>query len=107
MLSGGLHPMTSSACGWAVPPRERSSRAISHGGAMPSGWLLLPPTWCGMTEFSGRFAATQIIGARERQEDDLAVLDLSHERHERFVFVLADGMGGHVGAADAAHRAVE
>jgi PPM family protein phosphatase len=67
----------------------------------------LPPAWYRMTEFSRRFAATQIVGARERQEDDLAVLDLSHDRHERFVFVVADGMGGHIGAAEASHRAVE
>jgi protein phosphatase len=60
-----------------------------------------------MTDFSRRFAATQIFGGRERQEDDLAVLDLSHDRHERFVFVVADGMGGHIGAADAARRAVQ
>ena len=59
-----------------------------------------------MSEFAGRFAASQIIGARERQEDDLAALDLSGEGPERLLFVVADGMGGHSGAATVTQLAV-
>ena len=59
-----------------------------------------------MTEFSRQFAAGQNLGERENQEDDLAILDLSHDHYERVLFVLADGMGGHIGAAKAAQSAV-
>ena len=59
-----------------------------------------------MSEFAGHFAAGQMIGDRQQQEDDFAVLDLSYGQHERLLFVLADGMGGHAGAADVAHLAV-
>jgi serine/threonine protein phosphatase PrpC len=59
-----------------------------------------------MGEFAQPFAAGQMIGDRQRQEDDFAVLDLSSGPHERLLFVLADGMGGHIGAADVAHCAV-
>jgi serine/threonine protein phosphatase PrpC len=58
-----------------------------------------------MSEFSRHFAAGQSLGERENQEDAFTILDLSPERHERLLFVLADGMGGHVGAADAAKTA--
>ena len=53
-----------------------------------------------------QFAAAQIIGGRDRQEDDLAILDLSERDRDRVVFVIADGMGGHAGAADAARLAI-
>src|SRR5579863_4394866 len=53
-----------------------------------------------------RFIAAQTIGGRERQEDDFAVLDLADRNSERLVLVVADGMGGHARAADAAQLAV-
>ena len=53
------------------------------------------------------FAAAQIIGTRARQEDYYGVVDLSDAGAERVVFVVADGMGGHIGAAEAARRVVE
>ena len=59
-----------------------------------------------MSEFARRFAASQIIGARERQEDDYAALDLSGNGQERLLFVVADGMGGHRGAAAVTQVAV-
>lgn len=59
-----------------------------------------------MSEFAVQFAAGQMVGERQRQEDAFAILDLSHGQHERVLFVLADGMGGHAGAADVAHSAV-
>ena len=59
-----------------------------------------------MSAFAGQFAAGQMVGDRHQQEDDFAVLDISQGQHERLLFVLADGMGGHAGAADVAHAAV-
>src|SRR5882757_6670604 len=59
-----------------------------------------------MSEFAGRFAASQIMGARERQEDDYAATDLSGDGQERLLFVVADGMGGHSGAATVTQLAV-
>ncbi len=56
---------------------------------------------------AGRFAAAQIVGDRDRQEDDFAILDLGDDRHERLMLVLADGMGGHAAAAQAAHCAIQ
>src|SRR5512135_1431605 len=53
-----------------------------------------------------RLVAAQIIGGRERQEDDFAILDLGDEHTERLVLVVADGMGGHPRAADAARLAI-
>jgi PPM family protein phosphatase len=53
------------------------------------------------------FAAGQIVGHRERQEDYYGIADLSGQDEERLLFVLADGMGGHPGAADAARIVVE
>jgi len=58
-----------------------------------------------MSEFTRRFVAAQIVGGRERQEDDFAILDLSDDRRERLLFVVTDGMGGHAGAAKASHFA--
>src|SRR6266566_1156994 len=55
----------------------------------------------------GRFAAAQIVGDRDRQEDDFAILDLGDDHHERLMLVLADGMGGHAAAAQAAHCAIQ
>jgi serine/threonine protein phosphatase PrpC len=49
--------------------------------------------------------AAQIVGGREKQEDDFAVLDLTGQDHATLVLVVADGMGGHPGAADAAKLA--
>jgi serine/threonine protein phosphatase PrpC len=59
-----------------------------------------------MSEFAEQFAASQIIGTRERQEDDYAALDLSSGGAERLLFVVSDGMGGHRGAATVAQLAV-
>jgi serine/threonine protein phosphatase PrpC len=59
-----------------------------------------------MSEFAEQFAARQIIGTRERQEDDYAALDLSRGGSERLLFAVADGMGGHRGAATVAQLAV-
>ena len=39
---------------------------------------------------------------RERQEDAFAAYDLSEPQMERYLFAVADGMGGHAGAATAA-----
>jgi len=50
--------------------------------------------------------AAQIIGGRERQEDGFAIIDLGDEHTERLVLVVADGMGGHPRAADAARLAI-
>jgi protein phosphatase len=47
-----------------------------------------------------------MVGARERQEDDFAARDLSDEQKQRFLFVVADGMGGHQGAAAVAQLSV-
>ena len=52
------------------------------------------------------FAGDQIIGDRERQEDAYAILDLSKGVSEHLVFTIADGMGGHDGAAAIARIAV-
>jgi serine/threonine protein phosphatase PrpC len=70
--------------------------------------LTRKPDWSSgvSSEFAGQFAAGQMVGDRLEQEDDFAVLDLSQGQRERLLFVLADGMGGHVGAAAVAHLAV-
>lgn len=52
------------------------------------------------------FAGDQIVGDRERQEDAYAILDLSRGESEHLVFAIADGMGGHYGAAEVARVAV-
>ncbi|HXJ00605.1 MAG TPA: protein phosphatase 2C domain-containing protein [Micropepsaceae bacterium] len=72
-----------------------------RGSAEKAGWSA-----GAVSEFAGQFAAGQMVGDRHEQEDDFAVLDLSHGQHERLLFVLADGMGGHAAAADVAHSAV-
>ena len=59
-----------------------------------------------MSEFAAGFAASQIIGTRERQEDDYITIDLCTAGSERLLFALADGMGGHEGAATVAQIAV-
>ena len=55
-----------------------------------------------MNAFDGRFAALQITGKREYQEDSFGLLDerdLGLGRGEHAVLLVADGMGGHVGGA--------
>ena len=59
-----------------------------------------------MNRLEGRFAAGQIPGGREYQEDDYGLIergDADEDGGE--VLVLADGMGGHV-SGDTASRAV-
>jgi serine/threonine protein phosphatase PrpC len=60
----------------------------------------------GVPESVEPFAGSQIIGTRERQEDDYAALDLSGGSGKRLLFVVADGMGGHQGAAAVTQLAV-
>ncbi|MCY3788614.1 MAG: protein phosphatase 2C domain-containing protein [Gemmatimonadetes bacterium] len=55
-----------------------------------------------MDAFDGRFAALQITGKRDYQEDSFGLLDerdLGLDRGEHAVLLVADGMGGHVGGA--------
>lgn len=59
-----------------------------------------------MNNLPHRFVAAQTIGGRERQADDFAVVDVGDRKSERLVLVVADGMGGHAKAADAARIAV-
>ena len=57
-----------------------------------------------MNELDGRFAARQIPGKREYQEDDYGLLDgrdLGIDGSEHSMLLVADGMGGHVGGATA------
>ena len=57
-----------------------------------------------MNELGGRFAARQIPGKREYQEDDYGLLDgrdLGIDGSEHTMSLVADGMGGHVGGATA------
>ena len=57
-----------------------------------------------MNELDGHFAARQIPGKREYQEDDYGLLDgrdLGLDGSEHSMLVVADGMGGHVGGATA------
>ena len=57
-----------------------------------------------MNELGGRFAARQIPGKREYQEDDYSLLDgrdLGLDGSEHTMLLVADGMGGHVGGATA------
>ena len=55
-----------------------------------------------MNAFDGRFAALQITGKREYQEDNYGLLDgrdVGLDDSEHAVLLVADGMGGHVGGA--------
>ena len=55
-----------------------------------------------MDAFDGRFAALQITGKRDYQEDSFGLLDerdLGLDCGEHAVLLVADGMGGHVGGA--------
>ena len=55
-----------------------------------------------MKAFDGRFAALQITGKRDYQEDSFGLLDerdLGLDDSEHAVLLVADGMGGHVGGA--------
>ena len=57
-----------------------------------------------MNELDGRFAARQIPGKRDYQEDDYGLLDgrdLGLDGSEHSMLLVADGMGGHVGGATA------
>ena len=57
-----------------------------------------------MNELDERFAARQIPGKREYQEDDYGLLDgrdLGLDGSEHSMLLVADGMGGHVGGATA------
>ncbi len=57
-----------------------------------------------MNAFDRRFAARQIPGKREYQEDDYGLLDgrdLGLDGSEHTMLLVADGMGGHVGGATA------
>ena len=57
-----------------------------------------------MNQLDGRFAARQIPGKREYQEDDFGLLDgsdLGIDGSEHSMLLVADGMGGHVGGATA------
>lgn len=59
-----------------------------------------------MGRFTGQFVAAQIVGGRDRQEDDFAIVYFPENDVERLVMAIADGMGGHPGAAEAARIAV-
>ena len=51
-----------------------------------------------MNALNGRFAARQILGNREHQEDDFGLIEPSDAGSDSsVVLLLADGMGGHVG----------
>ena len=55
-----------------------------------------------MDGVNGRFAALQITGRRDYQEDSFGLLDerdLGLDDNEHAVLLVADGMGGHVGGA--------
>ena len=57
-----------------------------------------------MNGLDGRFAARQIPGSREYQEDDYGLLDgrdLGLDGAEHTMLLVADGMGGHVGGSTA------
>lgn len=60
-----------------------------------------------MNRVNEQFVAAQILGGRDRQEDAFAIADLSDGRGEKLVFVVADGMGGHAGAAQVARLAAQ
>ena len=57
-----------------------------------------------MNAFDGRFAALQITGKRDKQEDSFRLLDvrdLGLDEGEHALLLVADGMGGHVGGKKA------
>ena len=59
-----------------------------------------------MNRLEGRFAAQQIPGGREYQEDDYGLIERGDSEIDgEEVLVLADGMGGHV-SGDTASRTV-
>ncbi len=60
-----------------------------------------------MTELGQSWAGGQKVGRRARQEDAYAVLPHSDEDSVSLLLVVADGMGGHAGGAEAAQGAVD
>ena len=57
--------------------------------------------------FAGQFVAAQILGGRQCQEDDFAILHFREHGVEQLIMAIADGMGGHDGAAEVARIAVK
>ena len=60
-----------------------------------------------MNGLDGRFAARQILGSREAQEDDFGLIEPSGKGTDNsVVLLLADGMGGHIGGDTASSTVV-
>lgn len=89
-------------------PQDRSLNTPVPGAANDEPGHIHTPEMRGPTKATRarEFVAAQMIGGRARQEDDFAILDLGDETTERLVLVVADGMGGHPRAADAARLAI-
>lgn len=60
-----------------------------------------------MSVVGSRLAAAQLLGRRERQEDEFGMVDLGAGGADRLVLTVADGMGGHAGGAEAAQCATK
>ena len=58
-----------------------------------------------MTKLALEFASRQHVGTRENQQDAFLVCEFNNQ--DRKVFLLADGMGGHVAGEVAATRAID